>query len=385
MAAVAPAPESFPEKSQAKEVALYSESEYFTALSHDIRATKPGDRVGIMTMSFEPNEPVVHELMEELYAAADRKVEVALAIDAFTFLVNDSDRTAGPLWAPLPFGQKNYRQRLESLENLSAKPFGNYAVVNRPEKYLSNPYSRRSHLKTAVVNDKLYLGGPNLHKTERSDMLVGIEDASAADWIYGLTLDIIEHQRTDEVLQGRDRSIQLDDRTQIMLDSGRPGQSLIMDEAARLISEAKERLVASFQYFPDGKVANELVAAHGRGVEVTPLLNNPDRYNLALGLAQRWSMMRARAKMPAHFFENFVDAAAPVLHSKAIAAENAAIVGSHNFVNKGVQYGTPEIAMLRKDSDFAQAVGSLLFRQAKVSVRKSQLDLVPEDYTVLVA
>jgi len=47
-----------------------------------------------------------------------------------------------------------------------------------------------------------------------------------------------------------------------------------------------------------------------------------------------------------------------------MANEKAAIVGSHNFVELGVKYGTPEIALRREDPDFARAVGSLLARQA---------------------
>ena len=371
------APEAGPTRSVGqKEVALYSETEYFSALIRDVNSTKSGDRIGIMTMSFEPSEPAVNKLVERLYAAADRKVEVVLGIDAFTFLVDDSRKTVGPLWLPLPFGQDAYRHRLAALDRLSVKPSGSYGVINKPSGYLSNPYSGRSHLKTAVVNDKVYLGGPNLHMTDRSDMVVGLEDPEVADWLFSLTKNVVEAERTSDVLGDADRSIEVDGNTRILLDSGTPGESLILDEAARLIAEAREGLIASFQYFPDGKVADELINAHRRGASVRPFFKHPDRHNLVLGIHQRLAMMLARSRMPGSFFANVVPVDAPVLHSKAIASERAAMVGSHNYVTKGVKYGTPEIALLREDPVFARAVGDLLLKQARAVSPEPELEML---------
>jgi len=68
--------------------------------------------------------------------------------------------------------------------------------------------------------------------------------------------------------------------------------------------------------------------------------------------------------LPKSLLESSLPRHAEFIHSKAMANEKAAIVGSHNFVELGVKYGTPEIALRREDPDFARAVGSLLARQA---------------------
>jgi phosphatidylserine/phosphatidylglycerophosphate/cardiolipin synthase-like enzyme len=359
--------EQQPQNAATKELKLFSESDYFKALLSDIKATKAGDRIGLITMSFEPNEPLVNEILEELYAAADRKVNVALAVDAFTFLVNDIDKTIGPLWLPLPFGQQNYLKRKHSLDKLASKRYGKYAIINKPARYMTNPYAGRSHLKTAVVNNTIYLGGPNLHKTDRSDMVVSLEDSKTADWLYNLTCQLISHQHTDKVLAHEDKTIKIDPKTQILIDAGKSGQSLIIEEAAHLIEEAREKIIASFQYFPDGIIANRLADANTRGVEVTALTNHPYRYGAILKLTQRWARLRAKSKMP-DFYNSSVTTIShllPYLHTKAITSERTAIVGTHNLVEKGVRYGTAEIALKRSnDPYFAHRVGQLLLEQA---------------------
>src|SRR3989344_1238084 len=290
----APAPESAPPSGdKLKEVRLYSETEYFTELIRDVNSTRVGDRVGIMTMSFEPSEPVVNELMERLYAAADRKVEVVMAVDAFAFLVDGNRSTVGPLWLPLPFGQDTFHRRLAALDRLAAKPSGNYGVVNKPGRYLSNPYSGRSHMKTSVVNNKVYITGANLNLTERQDMAVGFEDAPTADWLYELTNQVVESGSTNEVL-GNDQIRQLDLNTRILVDSGRPQQSIILDEALRLINEADERTWASFQMFLDGRIMDSMLEAHERGLDVRPFHNHPSKNGGLPGIRERFVRWHAK-------------------------------------------------------------------------------------------
>lgn len=358
--AVSPTPEQQP----LTEVEVLSGTEFFIRLAADLSVTGAGSRVAILTMDFEPSEPLVKPVVAELSAAADRGVEVNLGVDAFAFLVNDGRKTVGPMFLPLPFGQKNYQERREVLQRLAQKPTVNFSVVNPPERPFKNPFSGRSHIKTAVVDDKVYLGGPNFHKTERSDMVVSLSDAELADWLYSLSSQIVQAGKTSEVLAGQDVELQLDHKTRVLVDAGKPGQSLILDEAVRLIDEANEKLYASFQFLPAGRLAVRIADAYRRGVAVKPFHNHPSKYNLALNMHERLAQLRLSASLPKDFFNARLPRHAEVLHSKAIASENAAIVGTHNFVDLGVKYGTPEISLTREDPIFARAVGSLLARQA---------------------
>lgn len=53
-------------------LSVLNDHEYYAELIRKVRATKPGDRVALMTMSFDPSEQTVAALMQELIAAAKR-------------------------------------------------------------------------------------------------------------------------------------------------------------------------------------------------------------------------------------------------------------------------------------------------------------------------
>lgn len=353
-----------PEVQPLTEVEILTGTDFFNRLATDLSVTGPGSRVAILTMDFEPSEPLVKPIVEELSAAADRKVEINLGVDAYAFLVDDGQKTVGPMFVPLPFGQKNYQKRRQVLEQLAQKPTINYSTINRPGRLLKNPFAGRSHIKLAIVNDKVYLGGPNFHKTERSDMVVALSDPKLADWLYGVSAQIVQAGNTAKVLGEEDIDLSLDSKTRILLDAGKPGQSLIMDEAIRLIDDASDRIFASFQFLPSGRLARRMSEAHERATNVKPFHNHPSQYNFLLNIHERFMQFSQAHKVPKSFFDARLPRQAEILHSKAIASEKAAIVGTHNFIDLGVRYGTPEIALHRQDPSFALAVGSLLVKQA---------------------
>lgn len=368
-----------PEQQPLKEVEVLTGKEFFDNLAEDLSVTGRGSQVAVLTMDFEPSEPLVKPVIDELAAAADRGTEVKLGVDAFAFLVDDGKKSVGPMFLPLPFSQNNYRERQQVLERLAQKPTVSCSVINRPERLLKNPFSGRSHIKLAVVDDKVYLGGPNFHKTERADMVISLEDGELAEWLYSLSSQIVSAGKTSEVLGEEDIDLDLDSKTRILIDSGKPGQSLIMDKAIQLVDEASSRIYGSFQFLPSGQLAERMAEADSRGTIVKPFHNDPARYNLALGIHERLVRAKQSTGMPKSFFNHRLPREADILHSKALASEKAAIVGSHNFVDLGIKYGTPEIALLREDASFALAVGSLLVQQAYgTEVLSSLEEGVPE-------
>ena len=67
--------------------------------------------------------------------------------------------------------------------------------------------------------------------------------------------------------------------------------------------------------------------------------------------------MRERMRnLPEHFFAGRLGKLVPKLHAKVLASEKAAIVGSHNYVIQGVNFGTAELALHSMDPAFALAV-----------------------------
>lgn len=361
-----------PETADISELKLYSGIEFFEQLAIDVSRTKAGDRVAILTMSFEPDEPLVAKVIDELHLAADRDVEIAFGVDAYTFLVDDSSKSIGPLLVRhMPFRQATFNRRQEAIDRLASKPSVDCTIVNSPSRQLTNPYAGRSHIKTAVVNDKAYIGGPNFHKSDRADLVVGLEDPETADRLYTMTRHIVETGKTDEVLGVQDWAWQIDGATKVIVDAGRRKQSLIRDMALRVIENAQESVIGSFQFFPNGELADSLIRAHNRQVKVRFAHNRPLERGVLLGSVEYLTMMRQKRRMPEAFFADQAPRGM-TMHGSAITNEQSAMVGSHNFVQRGVGFGTPELVLSRDSPAFAREVGNFILSQ----IQKSE-DVVP--------
>lgn len=344
------------------EIRPYSGAEFFNCLSNDIAAAQAGDRVSLATMSLEPNEPAVRKILDGLASAALQGSDVTMAVDAYTFLY---PRGVGPLALPLPLGRRAIQRRTEALEWLNHAG-AQVGVINMPTHRTASLYSGRSHLKINVINNLVYLGGPSLHGTERSDMVVALEHGETADWLHQLTSDIVKAGNTSAVLGSDDQARDIDDKTQLLVDAGKRNQSLILDEALSLIDDADEQVIIGSQYFPAGVTGRHLRAAHKRGVDVYIAYNHPSKHDRLTAIHKGVLAMQRMRSFPDEFFTHQVPLELPKLHAKALASEKAAIVGSHNYVNTGVRLGTPEIAVIRHDFEFAGNVRELLLQQVQI-------------------
>jgi len=351
------------------ELQLHSGVAVLQTLTQAVTQTGRGDRVALTTMSFEPNEPLVDGLLSALHGAADRGAHIHLGIDAFTFLVDNTSGSIGPLLAPLPIGQEAFRRRQAAIESLQAR--GDNVTVNRlndPTRLLKNPFAGRSHIKAAVVGDHCFVIGPNLHQTERADMGVSFEHRAIADRLHGTLAALVEHGDTAQTFGSRDHIWQLDPNTQLLIDSGVPGQSSIMQAALDMIEAANdEAVLISLQYAPRGKVAHSLAqAALQRNVSLRALYNHPATQGLVGGLAERLALARARwRRLPAAVFAHQLPHPARQNavhnHAKALATGSAALIGSNNFDPRGVDFGTAEMSLARyNDPVFAERVGQFV-------------------------
>lgn len=344
-------------KESLADIAVLANHTYFASLKHDLAQTHADDRVAITSMGFDPTEPLVADILSQVYKAGDRKVNIGLGIDAFALLeVN----THGPLVFTKGIGKNpTVQQRLAALDEIGSRETAHYSIINMPPPPVANILAGRSHMKLAVFNDHAYLGGPSLQGTHRLDMVARINDTNTADWLYQLASEIIDSGSTTPVLGRSDFEYPVDSITDILVDTGKPGQSHILEEALQIIDDAEEYLTVSFQYFPTGEIGKRLVKAIKRGVEVNIAYNHPSQHD-RMRLAHYALHAKERLQKPSSFFRNQVPVTKPPLHAKVIANEDIGIVGSHNFVAAGVKLGTPEIAVRRKSSYFAQNIRNLL-------------------------
>ncbi|HLB66358.1 MAG TPA: hypothetical protein VJJ78_02060 [Candidatus Saccharimonadales bacterium] len=340
---------------------LYTGVDYFRSLTNDIVATKAGDRVAITTMGFDPSDPIARSVIHELSLAASRNVSVTFGIDAFAIM---EPRSVGPLVLPYPIGKKTIHERYRALEELNNNNV-TCGIINMPNSRVANLFAGRSHMKLAVVNSKTYIGGPSFQGCDRLDMVVGFEDQTSADFVYDLSTSITEVSDTAKVLENEDKAYNLDDKTKLFIDSGKPGQSLILQEGVKIVDEAKEWLLIGCQFLPTGIIGKRLEKAMKRGVEVHIAYNHPSKYD-RMNLAHSVILALEKIKKSRAFFANQVSLDIPPLHTKALANENVGMVGSHNLIETGVKFGTPEISLARYTPKFAQAVRELLLREIEV-------------------
>jgi phosphatidylserine/phosphatidylglycerophosphate/cardiolipin synthase-like enzyme len=330
-----------------------------------VRATKKGERVAVTTMTFIPDEPLIGALMDELGAAARRGVHTYLTVDAYTFLLDAETKLPGPLWFSNDLDRnikQPYRRWRDVLRNLQ-KQGVQVAITNRPQRAFSLPQAGRSHIKMAIVDDKLYVGGCNLYGPDEISLMVQFESKKTADWLFPFVQKMAETGQTSEVFKGKDLMLQIDDKTELLLDAGVRGQSIIYERALQMVNEARDWLVFTCQYLPHGVTADHLVAALRRGVEVKILFNNPREHGPIEGALEYAARFREKLRLPKSFFAGELPKGAPYLHGKLLASEGGAMVGSHNYVTTGVRLGTPELALLRRDRDFAQNLADFITQQ----------------------
>ncbi|HEY7225048.1 MAG TPA: phospholipase D-like domain-containing protein [Micromonosporaceae bacterium] len=340
------------------DVQLHTGDGFFDAFGGDVAACGRGERISLATMSMDPEEPPAALLIDRLCDAAARGARVALAIDAYTLFY---PRRIGPLLAPRGWARGPSRGRVAAITQLRRAGVA-CAIVNEHGGGPLRMYSGRSHLKIATVGERAFIGGPSLHGCDGLDLVVALTDPQVCDRLYRLVAAIVRATDTVAILGRGDQAWSLDDRTQLLLDAGVPGQSLIMARALHVIATARENLTITCQYFPTGVLAHRLHAAHRRGVAVHIAFNHPSRHDQLAGV-HRLILAAARLRRPRVFFAHQVSVDFPKLHAKAIASENTAMVGSHNLAAVGVRLGTSEIAVLRADPVFARAVRAAVLEQ----------------------
>ncbi len=346
---------------------ILTRQEYFEDVARRAQQCGPADRLVVVTMSFDPADPKVAQLLAAMAGAARRGADVRFLMDAYPYLIHGGIQLGPLFWST-------------KLPERMAGPFGLVAaavaelraggvkvtILNLPHRAFTVPVAGRSHIKYAIINDRVYIGGCNLDWYTKIDAMVAWDDAAAAHWLNELALEMVRTGNAKEAAKGEDMTFAVSSTDTLLLDAGVSGQSLIYDEALRLIDEANERVMVVCQFFPNDATAERLLAAHRRGVQVEIVYNHASRQHFPHNFLHHLVEVRERWRLPKSFFVQALGADRPLLHAKLIATERGAIMGSHNFISAGVRLGTAEIALLTSDTSFSQAVENNLRGQLNI-------------------
>ncbi len=335
---------------------LVNRQQYFNHLITSFNAAKTGDSIILATMEFQPDKEKIQEILAGLRTAAKQGADVTFLVDAYSFMLK-----VGAVPGPLFFRKKDpkmgygeFKPVVEAVNSLRASGV-RCVVINKPPRPLKNPFGGRAHIKFAVINNEIFIGGCNLSDPELLDVMVRTENKRLADYLTKFTHDVIKHKSVRRALLKQDISFKVDDQTELLIDAGIKRQSLIYDRALDLISSATNRVYMTCQYFPNNRTPAELARAHYRGVNVHLAYNHPDQHNSLIRGVQKRTVAYNRKRLPENVFENQLNMDRDYLHAKILISEKEAIIGSHNFVKMGVDLGTAEMALHSTSKDFIAA------------------------------
>jgi len=336
---------------------MLSRPDYFALLAKELSRLHTGDRAVVMTMGLTPTTPEVGAVVTSMNQAAKQGADVSLIMDAFDFLINGDTKVPGPLWlsSRLDFDRRMwepFNAKLKTLQQFSLNGV-RHTVTNQPGKTFVWPFVGRSHIKVAIVNDVIYMGGCNLNNPHELDIMLRWHDPKTANWLYQLLLDIEKVGSVRKSLHDKDIMRKLGSKTTLYIDAGVQKQSAIFDEALSMIDNAKEWIVFTSQYFAPGLGIKALDRALKRGVKITYYYSHHSMHGPIEGPLHRIAQWRERRRLPAALFEKRLPKGQH-LHAKILATENGVLIGSHNYGDMGVNSGTAEIAMKRNDVAFGK-------------------------------
>jgi phosphatidylserine/phosphatidylglycerophosphate/cardiolipin synthase-like enzyme len=332
---------------------LLDRLDYYEHLIDRFKAASAGDNIILTTMEFRPDQGMIGKVVDALCQAARQGAQTTFLVDAYSFMLKDS-----VIFGPLFFSNKepklgygNYRPVVAAMHKLRRSGV-HVTVINKPSRPLKNPFGGRSHIKFAVINDEVMVGGCNLSNPEMLDVMVKTRNTKLADYMTSFTSDVIASKSVRKALLRRDRTFKLDAHTELLIDAGVKRQSVIYERAFELINGAANRVYMTCQYFPNTRTPAALAKAHDRGVGVHLAYNDPGQHRVPIRGVQRKTVAYKRRKLPESVFENQLPEDKSYLHAKILLSEKEAIIGSHNFVKMGVNLGTAEIAFHSTSKDF---------------------------------
>lgn len=335
------------------EYTFLDHQEYMQRVTDEAAVMGPGDRLTLTTMAFDvdPDHPHMVDFMDELTGAASRRADIRLGVDAFAFMISKQDLPVGPLLTGI--STERFRRSQAALDRLESAG-GQIAVLNKPTSRLAHPWKGKSHIKASVSNSILRLGSCNLNGFGTEDMMVETTNPEASDWVHGTLGSIITAGSVQLALGKSDLRHPIDADSDILIDVGVSGQSLILATAVDIAARSEDWTVAWGQYFQSGKLADQLAKNIAEDRKAVLLYNHSPTLNFNHRL-QALLQRRDRKNVPEELLSYGIPAGRDKhFHAKGIATSREAIAGTHDLAERIVNLGTAEIALHVRDEGFAR-------------------------------
>lgn len=311
------------------------------------RIQQAKNMVLIQAMYFE-HDSSTESLIKALVHAAKRGTRVCVNIDWVTTKYIKGNMTL----LPLDTEHTRLKQKNEKMFTDLVFSGVEVTILNKPNfiKRLF-PFFGRNHSKLFIVDDIAWIGGINL----------GQFSFKSEDFVIKLTKRSLVRTMKQIFFRLKKNNISQDTSTfpekqyKMLIDRGMRNQSIIYDNALRLVCNAKKNVTIVSQILPDGCLLSKLLLLPPE-VKITIITSSKDNmffshYPLKLlYLLFLWKIKKNENIKLVHL-DRFV-------HAKLLLVDNKyALFGSHNLVWMSVLLGTRELSLY---TDHRQIVAELV-------------------------
>ena len=286
-------------------------------------------RVSLLTM-IVVDDPKTHILIDALCEAAEHGLTVTVAADMFTYT---------EIGGHFRFNTRRSKKvrHLTAMQHRLQKSGVTFRWLGKAASSLING---RTHSKWLVVDDTVYaFGGVNLYELglSNTDYMFTINDALLADHLAFEEARIIKADHDSHAYRSHTFG---DDTTQVLIDGGFSGDSIIYRHACKLARAATDIVYVS-QFCPTGKLAH-LLAKTNSTLYFNPWNQATSLNALAIRMGSALSGLKTSYTRPEYLHCKFMLFTLP-------DGSKRAITGSHNFSAAGVWLGTREVALETSD------------------------------------
>lgn len=331
----------------------YSSVKQFTILPPlsfiaDVRkeAAKAQKRIYLQAMEVEPG-PIANHLLEVLETGAEKKLDTKLHVDNYSLMVTDGVFNYVPIFSQQKRAERRERlkKRIGYFDQLQAQGV-QITFTNHPGiQSKLFPVFGRNHMKIAVVDDVAYIGGINYHDANfrSNDCMIKLTDPRLVNPVVDIFTAVEKGILTE------DKKIPCTETSTLLVDSGKVGKSLILNQAVQLINEAEESVTLITPIIPDTRLLRALSKSKKRNVHIqviVPAVQRMMGVYLFLDTFNQFSLSLQFKHIPILYKK--LD-----IHAKMITIDNKKVLlGSHNLTNRGVMMGTEELAIISTDDYF---------------------------------
>jgi cardiolipin synthase len=235
-------------------------------------------------------------------------------------------------------GSASFKAKRGCFDELAQR--GVAVTLTNPPKLIQHlfPFLGRNHMKITVIDNVAYLGGLNYSDADfkSRDFMIKITEPALVEALATLFLRV-EHEKL------QNKKINIDHETALLIDNGKSGSSIILDEAVEAVRASNVYVYHTSQYVPDGKFLKALNDRYKHHMEIKVITPAKNGFNPVFSFIYKFNritMSVMNRKIPIRFMPMMI-------HSKlTVIDDRVAFIGSHNLLSRGVRAGTSEVMLI---------------------------------------